>query len=88
MLEEVAAELEHDPLTDAREPEPGPRPEHPRRRVDADVREHGEREPLLVAGSDAVVVASSTRSQPTTGAAAESAARVAISAICPFRSAA
>ena len=33
-------------------------------------------------------VASSTRSQPATGAAAESAARTAISVIWPFRSAA
>ena len=33
-------------------------------------------------------VASSTRSQPATGAAAESAARIAINVICPLRSAA
>ena len=55
MGEEVASQLEHDPLPDAREPEPGQRAEHPRRRVDADVREHREHQPLLVAGADAVV---------------------------------
>ena len=55
VVEEVAPQLEHDPLADAREPEPRPRPEHPRRGVDADVGEHGEHEPLVVAGADAVV---------------------------------
>ena len=54
-MEEVAAQLEHDSLAHAREAEPGQRAEHPRRRVDADVREHREQQPVLVAGANAVV---------------------------------
>ena len=55
MLEEVAAELEHDPLPDVGEPEPRQRAEHPRGGVDADVADHGEQQVVLVALLDAVV---------------------------------
>ena len=55
MVEEVASKLEHDPLADAREPEPGQRAEHPRRSVDTDVREHREQQPVFVSGANAVV---------------------------------
>ena len=55
MLEQVAAQLEHDPLAHVGEAEPRQRAEHPGRSVDADVRDHGEQQAVLVALLDPVV---------------------------------
>ena len=55
VLEQVAAELEHDPLADRREHQPGRRAEEPRDDADRDVGDDVVREAAGVAGDDAVV---------------------------------
>ena len=55
VLEEVAPEVEHHPLTDAGEHQPRRRAEHPRDDADRDVGDDVADEPVVVSGADAVV---------------------------------
>ena len=55
MVEEVAPELEHDPLADACEAEPGEGAEDPSGGVDANVGEHDEQQPPFVVAANPAV---------------------------------